>query len=395
MKKITLHTMADYQDEAVDCNTIYFQIEYSHAAVDAMLNSALAFCELIEELHQDQFISMIRMREIGKGYAAITEDELRSKLMQHIFPTGIIAESNVRSKRICTRRALRDYLNGIKYERIKLVNGSYALDFLPCYRDMIEPNFCDQEKLRKAIVGLLNLEHTESLNYCSRPDATGMFLAFLDSKAGSHCSGRITYSIMVGCLEKESLNLYAEQLVHGLKHICGLLATAGGRVGLCPFPLVVGNNPYMHYFGWSEPKRTEEFDNSLPENTFYRDWMKVFYANGCDWANVLSPYADRLLQQANAEQITEKNDFIYERINGGGSFIRSCKELQDFCHSDLLQMKKHLYQALYPGSRSFLIALPDQAAQNISWGVRSHWDSAPVFPEEFEIKNNWIVFKHG
>lgn len=394
MQKIIYHSMAERINEAVNCNTIYFQMEFSHAHVDYVNEAIIEFCKLITELHQSQFISLYHIQGSEKKCVTFSDDSIVLHVSQNQLPEDIVIDANVRSNQIVTKKEFKNFLHSIRLGKTRLVDHQFALNFYPYYEEKVAPFLSDYDKLNQAITMLLREEQMESINYCSRPDATGFFHSHIDFGSESYYSGSCRYSIMTECMDADSLNICAEYLVQGLKQICSRLETAGGRVGLCPFPLIAGNNPYMHYFGQGEPARTEEFNHSIPDHTFYRDWMKVYYCSGCDWANVLSSYAKKRLPSNTSGEIASAAGVQCEELSNSCVLIRSSKTLTNFNHYDLLRMKEFLYPSLFPGWRAFLISYPENRNLRVVWSIRSFWDCAPVLKDEFQIRNEWVYFKH-
>lgn len=124
------------------------------------------------------------------------------------------------------------------------------------------------------------------------------------------------------------------------------------------------------------------------------EWYPYYYFCGAEWFNMLSP-----LQASHLADLAERSA-RYVNINtivypDGSASVCLKKPIDQTDVSDLADVRKLLYKALYPGKRKIMLAdLQNPDAFGCLAKPRQQWECIPVFPNEIEVNQECIQFQH-
>lgn len=246
------------------------------------------------------------------------------------------------------------------------------------------------EEFKKALVEFMNLPNKTPICHWLAPhDFLGMFDVARYEKHPDLYRGKIQFYVCAESI-KNNIEDIANSLKGIIEKITNITANVSGCVSLTP--LEFGQDG-----GYSHMSLFHSFigdDKTYIKEGFKEyEWAKYSYVCGVEWWNLISPWQKERLS-FDASQI--RNNVLVDELDGGGLIIRSPKSILDTDIEDLREIKKILYDALYPGKAIILKNnLWDEQWHTKFTKPRCRWANVPIFEEEINVTDEFIEFRHG
>lgn len=374
MSLVLKDSTAMHLGEIIDCRYLTLAIEFYNWEKAQTQTLVLEVLDWINSLVDDNFVSSWKIDNRSVGAKGIS-DKARERIQES--PMCFFGlESYWKNEKVKTKQQLRQWQRFVQYgtSMMEWPPPGWSVDFADYWNHNILPYANDKAALQQAITQLFQKKGRYAKGVCYTPDVE--FAIFLDSQADTRHlrQGRIfLYTSAFALAEhlSETAELWKEKLIDFAQKYGNL----DGRVMLQPRAFVY-SSPYMTYFD-DRQKRSQHY---LP---------------GVEWANVLSPGMQELLDW-------EENDGPYEdtiqcaSLPGGCLLFASRRSILEYDVDDALLLKSWLREALCPGP-GLGYSIPQMMKPIRSSGEmiripRKDWAIVPVLEEEIEIWGSQLRF---
>ena len=247
-----------------------------------------------------------------------------------------------------------------------------AADYPDYYENNIRSVVEDPEQLKSALLDLFAVPAHESVKRMHGADLKGGVTA--RKAADGSFFGEMELAISLFCVNSK-VDMIADKLNLLAGQLCNELVNINAHVGIS-VPCIGSQSPYMKYFGCG---------GGTP------DYKNGFFMCSLSWANIVS----RMTVNDFDLTLSPDTGIDVSVLPSGAVMVRSRKKVMEANVTELCQMKRKFYAALYPG-KSFL---PYGILKRGMWSQisrpRCDWELVPVFEDEIVTHKEGIEFRHN
>lgn len=315
-----------------------------------------------------------------------------------VAPNGLDFDFSAmaKSSAICNQAALSKYLSfrrmGLPYTFIPPMYQECAIDYPSYFSEHLAPNRDSPEKIKQALLTLLNEPDHQSRGYSEALDLHGGFLGVKDFINPGTYSGRLSVSAALACIIEnlaDILALYESFAVHTAE----TYGTINALLGVDVDTLSLDCNPYMKYFPHIASDNLPKFTKD--GNPFLATaWFPYHYLCGMAWLNIVS--AETRMEIPNAmEHALNTQGLVAKNLKKGALYLRCETDPLYTDVSDMAKVKGILYNALYPGRIQIPISrLFDTTAFAPPTKPRANWELLPIQEDEITVTDTAVCFQH-
>lgn len=265
-----------------------------------------------------------------------------------------------------------------------------SIDYLSVF-DSCVPESDDPEQIKKGLLRLFNREGLFKKNYWRNHDFWGQIFYVPYKNRGDLYRGTFNISVSNFCLGKKCVTL-AEEFAAFLAELSREFQNVSGHVMLSPIgrPAVSGSGHTVYFSIHSLGNQPFPCPAGVTED----EWRNAYYLYGAEWFNLLSPVQANRLHRPHAN-VLDRNKPIVDQMENGAIIVKSHKDILHTDIPELTQVKDLLRPLLYPGFREFEIApFLHPHETNAKWGPRLMLELVPMSPEDIEVTDEYVIFRH-
>ena len=370
-------SMASTLSKTVDCRMICLELDYCQLPLSKMQQLVRMCCTDFEKMLEDSFVSAWHWNSRKMNVEKIHQ-KIYSKQSSFVFG----CDADVHSSVVYDAKSLNSYDKKLK--GISTVSSYYSLDYPNVISPYLNKRYTNAD-LQKIIFDICNRPGMKKQSYWGTHDARALFWNCIHTNNPSKCYGKISFCVALMCLGDDS-TYFAHELLGVLKKAGNTFCQVSGRISLSSLQGVASCCAHMHYF--SEIGCTSQSNNT-------HELFPYCYVPGVEWCNLLSPLQLKLLPNLLCNPPL-RSDIIKENCSCGGIILRLDRPISSVDIDSLIELKKILYNSLYPGSSCIPIKFfMDDSMYSYLTKPRLQWEYLPIFQEELQITEDFIVFKHN
>lgn len=365
--------------ECIDSRRLFMQADYFLLTKEQADSFVCSFMEWCAGLWQNDFIISWHYygRKVGfnKLLDAIREDE--SCVSSFV---GAVASDQIHNQRAVDRfvrqieryenevypsDASADYMNFFLAQKAQLESGHIS------WTEFISSFFREQGRT--------------CLSPAPFPELEGYVVGrpYLNNSALFHGS----VSVMVSLYSAgENAVKIADEMTCFLIEQGEIYQNINGHIGVTP----LDSSAHMCYFGHDVyMDGTHKRAGVEPQ-----EWYPYYYLRAAEWFNIISPLAKNNIPGL-AHENTQYPSLKLQTLKNGAVVVRVDALPDQVDVSDLLPVKRLLYDGLYPGMRELSkeVCLDPEYIAPVA-KVRMQWECIPILDDEIVVTSNSIVFRH-
>ena len=244
------------------------------------------------------------------------------------------------------------------------------------------------DKCKEALLHVFNESNRKKLARWRDHDVGGIFFSHRHENYPDLYWGEFEFKIAYSCLGSHGISV-SEKIAETACQIARDYTNVNARVALTPMWFTSPCSGHMKYFGIL-PNGFFSSQNNFNNH----ECRTFFYSRGAEWVNILSPL--QLSHIHDFEGKAKKYPQIsVETFAGGGKSVRLNKCIDQVDVIDLADIKKLLYDALWPGESTMPFKyLFDPNCYMYRTKPRPEWERVPIFEDEITVFEDRIVFQH-
>lgn len=380
-------SMAMTSGEIVDCRMLYLEFEFDQLT-QSQLNNLSELCfDGMQELTDGISVSVWEWvnwhdRRKTKKKQKVLEN-IRQAKQSYSFSVAGYFLSDI----VYDNRTLKRYEKMMNTDcTIPWASTEISVDYPDIYREL----FADVSSPQRLKENLLKIFH-EPERIKRAPwfgfDYSGLLCAIPQLPLDKHLyHGYFSFWVARACLGSNAIE-WANQLEMLLRKIAGLIPNISGRITLSPLTWpAYSSSGHMRYF--SNPICDSQ--RSETPHFYDRSWGPYHYLQGAEWFNLVSSVQAAHIPNVMTEA-KQYEDVLAEPYSNGSLIVKSKKNILETDVSELGQIKRLLYDALYPGGRKILL---QDLGRSPGEMPRSLWEYIPIFEEEISVSTDCIIFQH-
>lgn len=375
-------SMATTFYEPIDCRMVQLEIDFHNASKQQLFELAEHCARSIDNILSEGCFCQWRF-----GGRHLSYISLLTKISQCTRDFDFSFEADILSNVVYNSKTFRAYDRFIQQESIGhwidySVSSDYFKFFDSCFAKLDNPN-----KYKDAIIRIFNEPGKYKRSMWRQHDASGYFMSYPYVNNTSMYRGTFRLQIALKCLGS-TVTSFSEKLIHIVLRSIGILPSISSRISLSPLSAPSACSPHMVYFGGDISKESIPIEVGCLDN----EWYPYYYFCGVEWFNLLSPLqASHLSDQVTLNNKNEQMELA--AYPNGSILVKLNKPIESMDVDDLVDVKKYLYKALYPGKSMInLNYLLDKTAYGFLAKPRQEWEYIPIFSDEIEIDNQYVVF---
>lgn len=376
-------SMATCTYEIVDCRMLQLELEFHLLDQKQLKKLATACANEIQRLTGESFYLNWTF-----GTRRIRADKLLEKIECADNWVDFTFEGDVISDIVYNAKTFKQYDRWLLYDDPRTgYTREKPQDYFDIFREYI-PGQMSPDTLKARLLQLFNKNGLAKKAFWCGHDISGMLFSVPYWNRKDLYHGKFDFKVAAACLGSNILNISNAARAF-LRNIASEVPNVSGRVALSPISSPSPCSGHMLYFGGHVPAPDK------PPDLIDTEWTKYYYLQGAEWFNLLSPLqANRLPDLLeNAAQFRET--VCVEPLSGGSIIVRAKNDVLHTDISDLLPIKKLLYDVLYPGKSEIMLEhLYSLPGYGFMAKPRYQWEYVPMLDDEILIQNDRVVFKN-
>ena len=379
-----LASTAEHWGEIIDCRSLVLSVDYYSLSKKDTLKIAEDVIQWLKEKLLERF--WVRHYLCEKG---VRKEIILPKIIEQFERQNNVfyrMEAMVLSPVVHDLKTYQSYMRCVSIPYSHGIFGfspGVSADFADYWNTLFPDGKPEPELLKQNILRIFREEGRKYLGGYYSSDASAL-VNILPYQQKKDCYyGTVRIKISSFCLNGQQ-NEMAEALAEFAVFLSKNYHNLNAHVLLCPD--TAGITPYKTLFGGGDYTDGSHED----ANCTRREWYPTYYLSGAEWFNIVSPLAQQHIpcsaEDSGARGINVKN------AAEGPLIVKSSKTILDFGISDALEMKKWLYPALYPGMSSVLLRMLFRDSKADIHYPRNDWRIVPVFEDEINVMNEYLVF---
>lgn len=377
-------SMASTFNEIVDCRMIQLELEY-HQITTNQLTEIAQFCVIeSNRLFSDTCFSKWKFCGRQRLFTSVLKAIQECK-----GDFDFSFDSDVKSGTVHNDKTFWAYDRHIQEESI----GQWkAFSISHDYPGYFNNWSCQAENGRiskDVILQIINEPGRKKEAFWRQHDISGRFNSYSYINNDSIFRGRFTIRVALKCLGN-CVDSFANSLVEMIKKAIVISPNISARISLSPISSPSPCSPHMLYFGG----RVQEDNSHFEMGRLGAEWYPYYYFCGAEWFNMLSPLQVSHLGDATGA-LFNCNHIITTTYPNGAVSVQLKKAIDQIDVPDLGDVRKLLYQALYPGNSEIRLSnLLTPNAYGFLAKLRQEWECIPIFPFEIDVNDQRILFQH-
>ena len=274
---------------------------------------------------------------------------------------------------VYNKTTLRKYLRNIMYPLMprELVGIDESVDFAEYYDSNVLSQVGNNERLKTALLELFDADGHMHQGEFIEPDIQAGFINIPMRATDGLYYGTFGLDISYFCLNNE-LEQWADEFCAFGKKLAERYSNINCGITLESLP-----QPYAAYYG-RYPKNCDP----IFLQTSLREYVRSFYLTDVFWANIICKKTCGL--GIILPEDTESDEIEFEKLSGGGIFIRARNPISAVKTCDLKRIKRSIYSTI----------MPRENEMPLSQRLRRRWENVPVFENELFVTDKGVKFKH-
>lgn len=377
-------SMASTFYEKVDCRMVQLELEFHEASIK-QLSELAEFCVLeTNRLFSDSCYYQWKFK--GRQLSLPTILEKISKCTSDV---DLSFDADVMSNIVYNSKTFRIYDRLIQEDSMgKWKDFSVSSDYSQYFCEWFS-NIQTHEQYKDAILRIMHEPRKKKNALWRQHDISGSFMSHSYINSKSIFRGSFCLRTALTCLG-DSVATFCEMLIEVILKAIKLFPNISARIALSPISSPAACSPHMMYFGG----QVREDKTHVEMGILGCEWYPYYFFCGAEWFNMLSPLQASHLTDL-AERAVHYDNIWTTMYPNGATLVRLKKAIDQVDVADLVDVRKLLYKALYPGnSRINLTDLRNPNAFGFLAKPRQEWECLPIFPNEIAVDEQHILIQH-
>ena len=370
--------------ELIDCRMLQLELEFyelNQSQIKVVANHV--FFKIIEMLKEIFFVSWTwknrRMQENG----------VRKRINDLVGYVDFGFEGDVFSNMVFDEKTFKQYDSQLLHDAsVSRKETLVPVDYLDKYYELFG-NALTSEQCKEALLEMFNSSGRRKIAKWRNHDVSGLFSSCPYVNRQDLYYGGFVLKINLTCLGSE-ISCFAEKMIELARGIADITSQTSARIALSPMNWSSPCSGHMMYFGDGIIKDTTHRKNGFLDI----EWNRFNYVRGAEWWNLISPLQRKHLPLLSKELQFYENIAV-EELPGGGVIVCSKRNILQTDIPELMDIKKLLYDALYPGKAIILREhLEDPDLFGFRVKPRQQWEYVPMLEDEIIVMSDRVVFQH-
>jgi len=377
---------AEYGLHPIDCRLLSLNLDFYELSSNQMAAMANDIVSWMETLLAENFVirRSVDNRTIGANKVI---PNIRSALQSEKYVSYIL-EAMVTCPTVHSVATFRKYFRDLRDMMCLSKEATHSVltsvDYSDYWYSLFPEIENDDAVIREKVLRIFRQEGKKMLGCYTLPDVQALLSCMPYEFKKNLYHGSFGIDISAFCLNSD-LDETAKSLADFALYLTGTYVNLNAHVQLQPDT----GSPYTRIFG--RPIKQDE--SCKPADCLYREWYPTYYLSGVEWLNILSPLTQQHFDSCPCTDVPA--DIASYRTSSGNLIVQSTKDISKYDISDALKLKKVLYPALPPGTRTIsyrTLFYDKMAAEDMVNFPRNRWEVVPVFEDELFVVGRCVVY---